>query len=216
LIPESTHIHAGRPEIDDSVTAKVRSIRAGLEIAMSFQAYRHGLKALGVSRPIERILRSGDEEVRQALSEWFEVTAQHSDAATGPSGLPLEIKEWVVESETHLSYRGFAAFAFGGGTGTSRQKSMGIYDALSAFSHPSVVAGRERREINGDRITFEHDAVILEKLVRLALFSFGDGVKHWIAYYDINQEPVVERLNGIADALDGISILQPPNDSQQT
>jgi hypothetical protein len=86
----------------------------------------------------------------------------------------------------------------------SDQVAKGTYAALSAFSHPSVIAGRELRTLRDQRMVYEHDFGYVERVLRFALLGLGDALKHWLGYYDHDHDRLVAALDSVADDWDAL------------
>jgi hypothetical protein len=190
--------------LDHRISSEQRAARAGLELAASFYTYRDALHLLDADGEARADLRIEAKAQQRQLKQWFVVDQPPEDECDDTSPPTGDVKRWVVGGQKFPSLTASAEYALEHG-GIEKIAAQGTYAGLSGFSHPNVAFGREHRTIDEEgHITFRYDRVAIEKAVRMALLSFADGVKHWVAYYDSDQTRVIARLDDIADRLDAL------------
>lgn len=182
---------------DAEVTPVIRAIRGSFETAASLQHYRRAVKDLGAPNSDVRVLDRGVRQNRTQIESWFSDIHRPPEDASDSDSLPTsEVAKWSINGETYPTYEHLAKWALDDGT-ISGRTAIGTYGALSSFSHPSFVASREHRIVDGQRVTFSYDFGYIERLVRLALFSFSRAFKLWLSYYDHDHDRLVAHLDEI-------------------
>ncbi len=196
--------------LDDGITSEQRAARAGLEFASCFFMYRESLHWLGADTEVRSELRDEARAQQRQLEQWFSIDRPPDNKCDENSPPTGDVRRWVVGGETFPDLGASATYALEPG-GIGKIAAKGTYAALSGFSHPNVVFSREHRDIDaGSRITFRYERQEIEKDVRMALFSFTEGIKQWIWYYDPEQERVIACLDDISERLEAICEVMPP------
>jgi hypothetical protein len=197
--------------LDHEATARQRAIRSGLEVVVSLQHYRQAMVRLGADNEHRSFLRREQSRLNHLLEDWFEVERPPSDPADESSKPTKDVTLWVIEGECYPSLTKIAELGMGRGH-VDAGLAAGSYGVLSGFSHPSLFFGQEHRNVGEDStVTYTYRYIDLEKLTRLGVLTFMDGVRHWLGYYCANQATAIERTDAIATALDSISIPGEPD-----
>jgi hypothetical protein len=195
--------------LDHRISSNQRAARAGLELAASFYTYRDALHLLDADAGARAHLRAEARAQQRQLKKWFDVVQPTDDECDDTSSPTGDVRRWIVSGETFPSLTASAEYALEHG-GIAKIAAQGTYGGLSGFSHPNVAFSREHRIIDAEgHITFVYDREAIGKAVRMALLSFTDGVKHWVGYFDADQQRVIRRLNHIADRLDAAADTTP-------
>jgi hypothetical protein len=114
-----------------------------------------------------------------------------------------DVSKWKVEGESYPTYEKLSRWAIRGDAFSGRI-ALGTYGALSSFSHPSFIAGREHRVVDNSRLTYTYDFDYIRRLISLAIFGLTGAFKMWVGYYDWEHDVLVARLDEIADKWDEV------------
>jgi len=148
--------------LDHQISARQRSARAGLELAVCFYMYRENLHLLDASQPHRRAVRAEARLQQRQLKEWFAVVQPPEDECDDDSPPTGDVRRWIVDSESFPTLTQAATFAMERG-GIVGNVARGVYASLSGFSHPNVVFSREHRDIDElGHITFRYERPEME------------------------------------------------------
>ena len=193
--------------IEPGGTTRKRVIRSGLSFLVCLQHYRDALSMLEGPKDHRTKLKAEQRRISELMPKWFAIDRPPTDPDDENSKLTMDPRLWVIESEKYPGLTDLAGLGLDGSNVTANL-AAGSYYGFSGFAHPNVVFGQEHQSVATDgAITFTYPNQDLEKTIRFAVGSFGEGLKRRAAYYEADEEGVVKKVDELSDRLDSISAL---------
>jgi hypothetical protein len=196
--------------LDHETDAMHRAGRAGIGYIVSLQHYRETLARLNADDVVRALAMAERKRIEETFLNGFDVERPLSDSNAQKPKPTKDATEWVTQGDPFPTFTAVAHSAMSAG-GVDGATAAGSYDILAGFSHPSVVFAQEHRTVDAEGSVIHHYRVHdVNKVVRLAVLVFADGVLHWIGYY-LNNDPAIRaRLDQTAARLDAIPGIDPP------
>lgn len=201
--------------LDFRINHRQRAIRAGLEIAVSWQFYRSGIARLEGDKAIRKVLKAPAAAHLERLESWFE-PVKPPENPCDILKLTSDVSQWIFEGEVFPTMTRLAQYALESAH-FEPGIAAGVYDALSGFAHPSVITSREnRRTDERGAVQYFFRAIEMDKLVRLALLSYFDGVNRWVDYFGApNRVEIKASMDSISRQFDELSAQIPEIEPDQ-
>lgn len=184
------------------VTPKIRAARIALEVSVSVQSFRLIAESLLSSSATERKKLAREvREIRKRLSTIFDNVSTAPDEAGQERRIEdVAFAEWVLDGVTYPSYSELATWAFFTARSNPRG-AKGTYRALSASSHPSVLASQMHYFHDGDLRTYKYDYQYLRTVTSNSMATFNFALQAYSSYFDFNWEKILSELNSIGDSV---------------
>jgi hypothetical protein len=193
--------------LDHTVDSRTRALRAGLELAVSYQHYRRAVEDLGARQKIIKPLVAQVRQQRAQLEGWFVFSKPPSNPCDPESSPSPDPALWTVGDEAFPTFEKLTHYAMGDG-GVPYRPAKGTYGALSCFSHPNVVASWEHRRMEGedDRyISYTYTPTYVERLIRTAIVGVGNAFSRWLGYFDNDHDRLHAKMSEILSLWEALS-----------
>jgi len=193
--------------LDHNVDSRTRALRAGLELAVSYQHYRRAVDDLGARQKIIKPLVAQVRQQRAQLEGWFKFSKPPSEPCDPDSSPAPDVALWTVGDEAFPTFEKLTHYAMGDG-GVSYRPAKGTYGALSCFSHPNVVASWEHRRMEGEAdpyIAYTYTPTYVERLMRTAIVGVGNAFSRWLGYFDNDHDRLHAKMSDILNRWEALS-----------
>lgn len=131
--------------LDPDASSRQRAIRGTLGFIVSLQHYREALSGLGADAKHRAMFKAERTRLDGLATSWFLVDRPPIDPEAAKPKPTKDALLWTIENEKYPTLTRFAELAFA--NGAVGDQASAIYDALSGFSHPSVIFSQEHRSI---------------------------------------------------------------------